>query len=132
MVDYAQHQLGLTLAKAGLLATVHGIAQVLGVLTVLPFSDYLGRKKTLIFSNGIICTCLVGIILSGGSWILLSLFVGLMAVFYGATFPMYGACAGDYFPEEIMGTVIGAGAITVHWVSVCFGTPPEAITRNRP
>ena len=52
------------------------------------------------------------------------MFVGLLAVFYGATFPMYGACAGDYFPEEVMGTVIGAwtpfygaGAITVHWVS---------------
>jgi MFS family permease len=37
---------------------------------------------------------------------------------------MYGACAGDYFPKEIMGTVIGAwtpfyglGAILVHWVS---------------
>jgi MFS family permease len=47
-----------------------------------------------------------------------------MAVFYGATFPMYGACAGDYFPKEVMGTVIGAwtpfygfGAILVHWVS---------------
>jgi sugar phosphate permease len=37
---------------------------------------------------------------------------------------MYGICAGDYFPKEIMGTVIGAwtpfyggGAILVHWVS---------------
>ena len=37
---------------------------------------------------------------------------------------MYGACAGDYFPKEVMGTVIGAwtpfyglGAILVHWVS---------------
>jgi len=38
--------------------------------------------------------------------------------------PSTGACAGDYFPKEVMGTVIGAwtpfygaGAILVHWVS---------------
>jgi len=50
--------------------------------------------------------------------------IGIMAVFYGVTFPIYGACAGDYFPKEVMGTVIGAwtpfygaGAISVHWVS---------------
>jgi len=124
MVDYAEHQLGLPLEKASLLATVHGIAQVLGVLTVLPLSDYLGRKKMLVFSNGVICGCVSGIILSGNSWVMLYVLVGLMAVFYGATFPMYGACAGDFFPEEVMGTVIGAwtpfygaGAISVHWVS---------------
>jgi sugar phosphate permease len=47
-----------------------------------------------------------------------------MAVFFGSTFPLYGACAGDYFPKKVMGTVIGAwtpfyglGAISVHWVS---------------
>ena len=50
--------------------------------------------------------------------------MGGVAIFYGATFPIYGACAGDYFPREMMGTVIGAwtpfyglGAILVHWVT---------------
>jgi MFS family permease len=67
---------------------------------------------------------LVGIFLSGGSWALLFVLVGIMGAFYGATFPIYGACAGDYFPKEIMGTVIGAwtpfyglGAVLVHWIS---------------
>jgi sugar phosphate permease len=47
-----------------------------------------------------------------------------MAVFFGATFPIYSACAGDYFPKEVIGTIIGAwtpfygvGAIIVNWVS---------------
>jgi MFS family permease len=47
-----------------------------------------------------------------------------MAVFYGATFPVYGACAGDYFPREAIGTVAGSwtpfygsGAILTHWVT---------------
>jgi MFS family permease len=52
----------------------------------------------------------------------LCILIGCMAIFYGATFPMYGACAGDFFPKDIMGTVIGAwtplygcGAILTHW-----------------
>ena len=124
MVDYAASQLGMPFEKAGLLATVHGTCQMVGVLTVLPLSDYLGRKTTLILSNAFITACLIGVILSGNSWGMLYLFVGIMAVFYGATFPMYGACAGDFFPREMMGTVIGIwtpfyglGAISVHWVS---------------
>jgi sugar phosphate permease len=124
MVDYAQYQLGLPLEKASFLATIHGICQIVGVLTILPLSDYLGRKRTLIISNSFIAACLIGILLTGDSWIMLYVLVGILAVFYGVTFPLYGACAGDYFPTEVMGTVIGAwtpfygaGAILVHWVS---------------
>jgi MFS family permease len=55
---------------------------------------------------------------------MLCFLVGFFAVFYGPTFPIYGACAGDYFPRSVMGTVIGAwtpfygiGAIMSHWVT---------------
>ncbi len=124
MVDYARYQLNLPLARASLLATVHGIGQIIGVLSILPLSDYLGRKKTILISNTVITGCLVVILLAGGSWTMLCIFVGILALFYGATFPIYGACAGDYFPREAMGTVIGAwtpfygvGAILTHWVT---------------
>lgn len=124
MVDYATNQLGLPLAQASLLATIHGLAQIAGVLTLLPLSDYLGRRNTILISNAGITAALGGIILWGGSWPALCVLVGIMAVFYGATFPIYGACAGDYFPKQVMGTVIGVwtpfyggGAIVVNWVS---------------
>jgi len=124
MVDYAKYQLSLPLEKASLLATIHGICQIAGVLTVLPLSDYLGRKKTIIISNAVITGCLGLILLSGESLVILYLLVGCLGIFYGATFPIYGACAGDYFPREVMGTVIGAwtpfygvGAILTHWVT---------------
>ena len=124
MVDYAQHQLQLPLEKASYLATIHGIFQVIGVLVVLPLSDYAGRKKTILVSNTCITLALICILLAGSSWQLLYGIVGFMAIFYAATFPIYGACAGDYFPREIMGTVIGAwtpfygfGAILTHWVT---------------
>ena len=124
MVDYARYQIGLPLEKASLLATVHGISQVAGVLTISPLSDYLGRKKTIIISNAFITACLTGILFTGTSWQVLFIIVGVLALFFGATFPVYGACAGDYFPREVMGTVIGAwtpfygiGAILAHWVT---------------
>jgi sugar phosphate permease len=124
MVDYAKYQLNLPLEKASLLATIHGICQIAGVLTVLPLSDYLGRKKTIIISNAIITGCLALILLAGESLVMLYILIGCLAVFYGATFPIYGACAGDYFPKEVMGTVIGAwtpfyglGAILTHWIT---------------
>ena len=124
MVDYAKTQMGIPIEKASLLATVHGFAQVIGVLTLLPLSDYLGRKKTIIIMNSFITASLIGIVLSGHSWGMLYFLVGVFAVFYGPTFPIYGACAGDYFPRSVMGTVIGAwtpfyglGAIMSHWVT---------------
>jgi sugar phosphate permease len=124
MVDYAKTQMGIPIEKASLLATIHGSSQVIGVLTLLPLSDYLGRKKTIVFMDGFIAASLFGIVLSGHSWGMLCFLVGFFAVFYGPTFPIYGACAGDYFPRSLMGTVIGAwtpfygiGAIMSHWVT---------------
>jgi sugar phosphate permease len=124
MVDYARYQLGMPLEKASMLATIHGLSQIVGVLTVLPLSDYLGRKKTIMISNSFITVALAGILIAGDSWIFLCIFVGIVAIFYGVTFPIYGACAGDYFPKEAMGTVIGAwtpfyglGAILTHWIT---------------
>jgi sugar phosphate permease len=124
MVDYAKYQLLMPLEKASLLATIHGFGQIVGVLTVLPLSDYLGRKKTIIISNAVITGALLGILLRGNAWEVLYIMVGILAVFYGATFPIYGACAGDYFPKQVMGTIIGAwtpfyglGAIATHWVT---------------
>jgi sugar phosphate permease len=141
MVDYAKYQLGLPLDKASLLATVHGTCQIIGVLTVLPLSDFLGRRKTILISNCVITASLIGIYYSGNSWIMLYGFVGILAVFYGVTFPIYGACAGEYFPKEVMGTVIGAwtpfyglGAVLVHWVCGALrdrtGTYDDAFALN--
>jgi sugar phosphate permease len=141
MIDYARTQLMLPLEQSSLLATVHGIGQAVGVLLLLPLSDYWGRKRTLLFSNFMITITLAGILLMDGSTGLLFVLVGIMALFHGATWPMYGACAGDYFPREIMGTVIGAwtpfygmGAITAHWIGGVLrdmnGTYTQAFTIN--
>jgi sugar phosphate permease len=124
MVDYATYQFNFPLAQASLLASIHGLFQIAGVLTVLPASDYLGRRRVILVSNSVMAALLTGLFFIGGSWLALCLVTAGMAVFYGATFPVYGACAGDYFPREAMGTVAGAwtpfygsGAILTHWIT---------------
>ena len=124
MVDYAEYQLGLTKVLSSRLASVHGIGQVIGVLTVLPLSDSLGRKKTILISNALIVVAMAAILVVGKQVFLLYFFVGWVGIAYGTTFPIYGLCAGDYFPREAIATVMGAwtpfygfGAILTHWIS---------------
>lgn len=121
MVDYARSELGFPYGQASLLATIHGIGQIIGVLTISMISDYIGRRMTILFSNLCIGASIVCIIASGGNQAWLFASVGALGAFFGATFPMYGAAGGDYFRKEIMGTVIGAltifygtGAILAH------------------
>ena len=123
MIDFGG-QMGLSIEKASFLATVHGLGQVTGVLVILPLSDHLGRKKAIMISNAFITITLTGVILAGNSWQLLYVLIGCFAVFYGATFPLYGACAGDYFPRKVIATVAGAwtpffglGAMSAHWIT---------------
>lgn len=124
MVDYATNQLNVPIGQASLLATIHGLFQIAGVLIVLPLSDLFGRKRTILVSNAVITALLAGLISGGASWAVLCAITAALAVFYGATFPIYGACAGDYFPRQAIGTVAGAwtpfyglGAILTHWIS---------------
>ena len=124
MVDYAEYQLGLTKALSSRLASAHGIGQVIAVLTVLPLSDSLGRKKTILISNALLAVAMIAILVVGKQVFLLYFFVGCVGVAYGTTFPIYGLSAGDYFPREAIATVVGAwtpfygcGAILTHWIS---------------
>jgi len=124
MVDYAHLQLGFTFKEAAFLATIHGLGQVVGVLTIPMVSDRIGRRRTLMGSNLFIALSILGIILAGRDLVGLCVTIAVLAIFYGVTWPLYGACAGDYFRKEVMGTVIGAwtpfyglGAISAHFIA---------------
>lgn len=107
MVDYARSELGFALSDASSLASAHGIGQIVGVVLILALSDRIGRRNAIVLSNVCIAACIAGIILIGANRTLLLACVGLFGAFYGAAFPMYSACGGDYFRREVMGTVIG-------------------------
>jgi len=108
MVDYARYELGLPYARASFLATAHGLGQIVGVLSISFISDKIGRRITIIISNLFIAASVVGVILSGKNETMLITSIATLGAFYGSTFPMYGACGGDYFRKEILGTTIGA------------------------
>jgi sugar phosphate permease len=121
IVDYARSTLGFPYERASLLATTHGFGQVFGVLVIPMLSDYIGRRWTILLTNILIAASITGILLSGGDVFWLFASVASLGAFYGVTFPMYGACGGDYFRKELMGTVIGiwtpfygVGAIIAH------------------
>jgi sugar phosphate permease len=108
MVDYARYELDFAYGRASLLATIHGIGQIAGVLTIPMASDYIGRRMTILLSNLCIAASILCIVLAGAGETALFVSVGFLGAFFGATFPMYGASGGDYFRKEVMGTVIGA------------------------
>ena len=68
MVDYATYQLNLPLEKGSLLATIHGLLQMAGVLSLLPLSDRFGRRRTILVSNSMIALLLAALLLPTGSW----------------------------------------------------------------
>jgi len=112
----------LPIEQASFLASIHGLFQIAGVWSFYRLR-ITRRRKTILFSNSVITALLISLMVIGKSWSPLCGITGALAVFYGATFPIYGACAGDYFPKEAMGTVAGAwtpfygsGAILTHWV----------------
>jgi len=124
MVDYANVELDFSFRHASFLATIHGLSQVLGVLTIPMLSDRIGRKLTLVGSNMFIALSVLGMIASGKDLFGLYTSIAVFGIFYGAIWPLYGACGGDYFRKEVIGTVIGAwtpfyglGAISGHFIA---------------
>lgn len=123
MVDYAAGELGFPFKDASFLATIHGLSQVVGVLTIPMLSDRIGRRLTLVGTNVLVALSILGALVSGDSLMGLYASIAFLGVFYGPTWPMYGACGGDYFRKEVMGTAIGAwtpfyglGAISAHFI----------------
>jgi sugar phosphate permease len=124
LIDFARHQLGWSLEHSSFLATISGIGQVAGVLIIMPLSDYMGRKKTLLLSHFVITCVLTAVLAAGDTRLVIYALVGLMSFFMGAVFPLYGASAGDYFPKHMMATIMGVwtpfyglGAVMVHWIT---------------
>jgi MFS family permease len=123
MVDYANVELGFSYRSASFLATIHGLSQVAGVLTIPMLSDRIGRKLTIIGTNLVVALCIIGVLVSGKYFFGLYVSIAIFGAFFGAIWPLYGACGGDYFRREVMGTVIGAwtplygiGAICAHFI----------------
>jgi sugar phosphate permease len=107
MVDHAHSTLNLSYGTASLLTTVHGIGQIPGVILIPWLSDFMGRRPIIFLSNLIVAGGTTALLLSGANLAFLYLSVGVLGAVFGATFALYGACAGDYFRKDLVGSVVG-------------------------
>jgi sugar phosphate permease len=107
MVDHAHSTLNLSYGTASLLTTLHGIGQIPGVILIPWLSDFMGRRPTIFLSNLIVAAGTTALLLSGPNLALLLLSVSVLGSVFGATFALYGACAGDYFRKDLVGSVVG-------------------------
>ncbi len=73
----------------------------------MTLSDYIGRARSLVIIHSLLALSIFFIILAKDNISLLWVGIGWFGFIYGPIFPMYAACARDYFPKEVAGTVIG-------------------------
>ena len=107
LVTYATQELKIELAVAGMLVTVSALCGIPGALIFPALSDRLGSRRTLAISNLMLAFSLSAFVLVKSNAFLLTLSAVALGVFSGGIWPIYAACAADYFSPSVAGTVMG-------------------------
>jgi len=107
IVTYGVMELKISYQAASFFITVVAFSSVVGGILLMALSDYIGRKKSLVIIHLLVGLSILFVILGGRNIPLLMVGVGCFGFFYGPIWPMYAACARDYFPKEFTGTVFG-------------------------
>jgi MFS family permease len=107
IVTYGVMELNVPYSVASLFITVLAFSGVIGGFFLMALSDYMGRKKSLVIIQLLLALSILFVIGVGSRVPLLMVGLGGFGFLYGAIWPMYGACARDYFPKEITGAVFG-------------------------
>jgi len=107
VVTYGALELTIPYQTASLFITVIAFSGVMGGFLLMALSDTIGRKKSLVIIQSLVALGILFIIVVGDHIPLLMMGLGVFGFLYGAIWPMYGACAGDYFPKGMTGAVFG-------------------------
>jgi sugar phosphate permease len=107
IVTYGVMELKIPYQVAALFITVIAFISVVGGILLMALSDYIGRKKSLVIIHILVALSVLFVISRGRNLPLLMVAVGCFGFLYGPIWPMYAACARDYFPKEVTGTVFG-------------------------
>jgi len=103
---YAVEELTLRYSVATRLMTIMYLAAIGGKLILGPLSDAVGRIRILMMCNTLIAGASLAIAYSHG-FPTLHLFSALFGFGYGGIFPLYAACASDYFSKDAVGGIVG-------------------------
>ncbi|MDI7259015.1 MAG: MFS transporter [Thermodesulfobacteriota bacterium] len=107
IVTYGVNELKVPYPIASAFITILAFTGIAGGMIMMSLSDYIGRKKSLIIIHSLLALSILLIIFVGKQIVPLQIGVGIFGFFYSPIWPMYSACARDYFPKEVSGTVIG-------------------------
>lgn len=107
LVTYGVMELKVPYPTASTFITILAVTSIMGGFIIMTVSDFLGRIRTLILTELLLMGSILLIIFAKGNMGWLRLGVGCFGFFYGPIFPLYAACARDYFEKEVAGTVIG-------------------------
>jgi len=107
IVTYGTIELKIPYSVASLFITVTAFSGVIGGILLMTLSDYIGRKNSLMIILTLTALSILFVTLVGSHILLLMIGMGCFGFFYGAIWPMYAACARDYFPKEVAGSILG-------------------------
>ena len=107
IVTYGVVELKIPYPVASTFISIMALTSIVGGFVLMTLSDYIGRAKSLVIIHSLLALSILLIVLAKGNISLLRIGVGWFGFIYGPIFPMYAACARDYFPKEVAGRVIG-------------------------
>jgi len=107
IVTYGVVELKIPYPVASTFISILALASIVGGFVLTTLSDFIGRGKSLVIIQSLLALSILSIILAEGNVSLLRVGIGWFGLVYGPIFPLYAACARDYFPKQVSGTVIG-------------------------
>jgi sugar phosphate permease len=108
LVTYGTTEVGIRYGIAASFASVLAFGNLVGSIPIATLSDSFGRNR-IIFTCQLIITLSVLFLLIARSTVwMIFISIAVYGIFFGPIFPLYSACARDYFEEEVTGTVLGA------------------------
>jgi len=122
IVTYGVMELKISYPLASALISMMASAGIGGGMLLMTLSDYIGRKRSLLIIHVFISLSILFILLIRDNVLLLMGGMGFFGFFYGAIWPMYGACARDFFPKEMTGRVFGL--MTIFYGLGAMSSPP--------
>jgi len=107
IVTYGVVELKVPYPVASTFISILALTSIGGGFLLMTLSDSIGRVRSLVIIHSLLALSILFIIIAKEDISLLRVGIGWFGFVYGPIFPMYAACARDYFPKEVAGTVIG-------------------------
>jgi sugar phosphate permease len=107
LVTYGITEVGIRYSIAASFASILAFGGLVGSVPIATLSDSFGRKKVILVSQLVITVSVVLLIVAQSNLWMIFVSIAIFGMFFGPIFPLYSACARDYFEEGVAGTVVG-------------------------